>query len=265
MIRIAIAGAAGRMGQAIARELQGNNELFLVAALEHKHSSALGQDIGLMCGLGTTDVLIVDQLDGGSFDLLIDFTQPESTMEHIALCLENNAAMVIGTTGLNDPQKQMIVDAGRRIPILLAANTSVGVNLCASLVEMAARVLGDVVDIEIMEAHHRHKVDAPSGTALLLGEAVAGALNKDLDRDGVYERYGYTGERVAGSIGFSTIRGGDIAGEHTVMFIGESERIEITHRATDRKNFAWGAIRAASWLSGQQPGFYRMKDALGLM
>ncbi|NKB76312.1 MAG: 4-hydroxy-tetrahydrodipicolinate reductase [Gammaproteobacteria bacterium] len=265
MTRIAIAGAAGRMGQTIVRELQTNQVFTLTAALEHKNSEALGKDVGFVSGIEAKNIFIQDSLNDASFDVLIDFTRPEPTMEHVALCLENKASMVVGTTGLDDQQKDTIIKAGKHIPILLAANTSVAVNLCASLVEMASKVLGDVVDIEIIEAHHRHKVDAPSGTALLLGESVAKALNKDLSKDGVFERYGHTGERIAGSIGFSTIRGGDIAGEHTVMFIGENERIEITHRATNRKIFAQGAIRAATWLCDQQSGFYTMKDALGLV
>ena len=185
-------------------------------------------------------------------------------MEHLAFCRAHGHAIMIGTTGLDDRQRGEIRDAGRDIPVVFVANTSVGINLCVALLETAGRVLGDHMDVEVVEAHHRHKVDAPSGTALLLGETVAGALGRDLGTDGVFAREGHTGPRPKGSIGFSTIRGGDIAGEHTVMFIGESERIEITHRATDRRIFAMGALRAARWLAGRPAGFYDMRDVLEL-
>ena len=264
MKNVIIAGAAGRMGRAIAKELNGNAQLKLVGAVEHQDSPYIGQDLGELVGIGANEVLITTEVNDLSFDLLIDFTRPDSTMKNLQLCSEQSAAIVVGTTGLDQEQRDELRRCGATIPVLLAANTSVGVNLCAALVETAARVLGDVVDIEIVEAHHRHKIDAPSGTALFLGESVAKALGRNLPEDGVFERYGNTGERPEGTIGFSTIRGGDIAGEHTVMFIGESERLEITHRATDRQIFARGAVRAASWLSQQPAGFYDMRGALGL-
>ena len=264
MKNVIIAGAAGRMGRAIAKVLNGNEQLQLVGAVEHPDSPYIGHDLGELVGLGRTGVSITTEVNQLNFDLMIDFTRPDSTMKNLALCAEKSAAIVVGTTGLDQAQRDELCRCGDVIPVLLAANTSVGVNLCAALVETAARVLGDLVDIEIVEAHHRHKIDAPSGTALFLGESVAKALGRSLPEDGVFERYGNTGERPEGAIGFSTIRGGDIAGEHTVMFIGESERLEITHRATDRQIFARGAVRAASWLSQQPAGFYDMRGALGL-
>ena len=264
MIKLAISGASGRMGQALIRQIQGLEDLTVIAAIEHKHSSSIGEDAGLLAGVGELGVRISDQFENEEFDVLIEFTTIEATMEHLDTCRQLGKAILIGTTGLSAEDKKRIVDAGREIPVVLAANTSVGVNLCAALLETASKVIGDVTDIEVIEAHHRHKVDAPSGTALFFGEAVARPLGKELSRDGVFCREGQTGPRPKGSIGFSTIRGGDIAGEHTVMFIGDSERIEITHRATDRKIFAAGALRAASWLAGRPAGAYDMVDVLGL-
>jgi 4-hydroxy-tetrahydrodipicolinate reductase len=264
MIKLAISGVAGRMGRAIVQELAQSSEMEVVAGLENRDNSALGKDIGSVAAVQKSGVAITDNLDHVAFDVMIDFSRPDATLDHLEICKTRNAGIVIGTTGLNDSQNQQVASAAGHIPVLFAANTSVGINLCASLVEMASRVIGEVTDIEIIEAHHRHKVDAPSGTALLLGEAAASAIGTDLSSCGVYSREGHTGERKAGTIGFSTIRGGDIAGEHTVMFIGDSERIEITHRATDRKIFARGALRAAQWLSTQPSGLFNMQDALDL-
>ena len=264
MIRLAISGASGRMGQAMIRLAAEDPALQLTAAIEYVGSSAIGVDAGLNAGAATSGVLIAEQLDPDSFDVLIEFTTPAATIEHLAFCRQAGKAMMIGTTGMDAVQKQQVVDAGADIPVVLAANTSVGVNLCVALLETASRVIGNVTDIEVIEAHHKHKVDAPSGTALLLGEAVARPLGKKLSEDGVFAREGITGPRVDGTIGFSTIRGGDIAGEHTVMFIGESERLEITHKATDRKIFAKGALRAASWLGSQKKGYFDMQDVLEL-
>ncbi|WP_423907432.1 4-hydroxy-tetrahydrodipicolinate reductase [Candidatus Spongiihabitans sp.] len=264
MIKLAISGASGRMGRAIIRELDQSGDMEVAAALEHKSCSVIGQDAGQVAGRDNMGVPISANVSDMAFDVMIDFSKPEAVPEHLELCKAGNAAIVIGTTGLNESQNQQIADAASHIPVLFAANTSVGINLCVSLIETASKVIGNVTDIEIIESHHRHKVDAPSGTALLLGEAAAGALATDLSRCGVFSREGHTGERKPGSIGFATIRGGDIAGEHTVMFIGDGERIEITHMVTDRKIFAQGAIRAAHWLSTQQKGLFNMQDALDL-
>ena len=261
--RIAVSGAAGRMGQAIIRLIAEDDALELAAALEHGQSPVLSRDAGTVAGIARLGVPVTPAAEA-SFDVMVEFTTPDATMEHFAFCRAHGHAIMIGTTGLDDRQRGEIRDAGRDIPVVFAANTSVGINLCVALLETAGRVLGDHMDVEVVEAHHRHKVDAPSGTALLLGETVAGALGRDLGTDGVFAREGHTGPRPAGSIGFSTIRGGDIAGEHTVMFIGESERIEITHRATDRRIFARGALRAARWLAGRPAGFYNMRDVLEL-
>ncbi|OOG23344.1 4-hydroxy-tetrahydrodipicolinate reductase, partial [Thioalkalivibrio denitrificans] len=199
-----------------------------------------------------------------AFDVLIDFTRPEGTLAHLEICRKAGRAMVIGTTGFSEEQKQVIRDAAKEIPLVFAPNMSVGVNLCLKLLDLAARVLGDDVDIEVIEAHHRHKVDAPSGTALRMGEVVAEALGRDLAACAIYGREGHTGERDPKTIGFETIRAGDIVGEHTVMFAGAGERVEITHKASSRMTFARGAVRAAGWLSGRPAGLYDMQDVLGL-
>ena len=264
MIELAVAGASGRMGQAIIRQAVNESGTGVTAALERAGNAALGQDAGLVAGIEPIGVVVGESIEQCAFDVMIEFTAPEATIEHAEFCHKAGKAIMIGTTGLDPEQKQHLKDLGREIPVVLAANTSVGVNLCVALVETASRAIGQVTDIEVIEAHHRHKVDAPSGTALLLGEAVARTLGRSLSDDGVFCREGHTGARREGTIGFSTIRGGDIAGEHTVMFIGDSERIEITHRATDRKIFALGALRAAKWLATQPPGFYSMQDVLGL-
>ncbi len=264
MIKTAVSGACGRMGGAIVRAINGAADIEVVAAFERSGSDAIGVDVGELAGIGAIGVPVADTIGAVDFDVMIEFTNPAATLEHLQYCKQNNTRMVIGTTGLSEQDIDLIRDASSDIAIMQAANTSVGVNLCVSLLDLAARTLGDQVDIEIIEAHHRHKVDAPSGTALLLGQSVANALDRDLGNEAVFCREGNTGERKAGTIGFSTIRGGDIAGEHTVMFIGESERIEITHRATDRKIFAQGAVRAANWLSQHDTGLFNMQDVLGL-
>lgn len=262
MIKLAIAGAAGRMGRAIISQLDQSSGLKVVAALEHERSHILGQDAGIVAGGDSIGVPISSDISDLAFDVMVDFSNPEAISEHLALCKTSNAAILIGTTGLNETQNQQIADAANHIAVLFAANTSVGINLCVSLVEMASKVIGDVTDIEIVESHHRDKVDAPSGTALLLGEAAASALATDLNHCGVYSRDRQSEARKTGSIGFSSIRGGDIPGEHTVMFIGDGERLEITHRVTNRKIFAQGAIRATHWLSRQEKGLFNMQDAL---
>lgn len=264
--RIAINGAAGRMGLNLIRACHQHPDLELGAAFERAGSDAVGNDAGVLAGVGELDVSVSDamprQLD--AFDVLIDFTRPEPAMAAANLCAENGKGLVIGTTGFDAQQKAELGALARRIPVVLAPNMGVGVNLSLNLLATAARVLGDSVDVEVVEAHHRHKVDAPSGTALAMGEAVADAQGRSLEECAVYGRHGHTGEREAGTIGFSAIRGGDIVGEHTVMFVGDGERIEITHKATSRMVFANGAMRAALWVHGGEPGLYNMQDVLGL-
>ena len=266
MTRIAVTGAAGRMGRTIIEAITQSEGMSLGAAIARPGSGVIGVDAGELVGLGRMDVAIVDDLAKvvDDFDVLIEFTLPAPTIEHLSVCRTAGKAIVIGTTGLNDEQKQAIGAAGADIPVVFAPNMSVGVNLCLKLLDMAARVLGDSVDIEVIEAHHRHKVDAPSGTALRMGEVVAEALGRDLKECAVYGREGQTGERERKTIGFETIRAGDIVGEHTVMFADIGERIEITHKASSRMTFAKGAVRAAAWLVTQGKGTYDMQDVLGL-
>ncbi len=264
MVRIAISGVAGRMGQELVRTCQSTSGVETGAASEHPDSTVIGRDSGEVAGIGPTGILIEKTSDPKCFDVLIDFTRSEPAMNHLDHCLKHNKAMVIGTTGFSAEEKQRIATAAKQIPVVFAPNMSVGVNLCFKLLATAAEVLGDSVDIEIIEAHHRHKVDAPSGTALGMGEVIADVLGRDLDDCAVYGREGHTGERERPTIGFSTIRAGDIVGEHTVMFASEGERIEITHKASSRATFANGAVRAAKWLAQQPAGLYTMQDVLGL-
>lgn len=264
MVKIAIPGAAGRMGKELIKACEQAADVALGAASEHDTSPAIGSDSGVVAGLDSNGVIIMSALDVNDYDVLIDFTRPEPALQHLQLCVDNNKAMVIGTTGFSEQEKSAIAAAARQIPIVFAPNMSVGVNLCFKLLSVAAEVLGDTVDIEIIEAHHRHKVDAPSGTALGMGEVIAAKLGRSLDECAIYGREGHTGERDRATIGFSTIRAGDIVGEHTAMFAAEGERIEITHKASSRATFANGAIRASAWLSEQQPGLYTMQDVLAL-
>lgn len=266
MSRIAITGAAGRMGRALIEACQEFPTLQFSVALEHPASSLLGADAGEVAGLGKKGVLINADLQAVSadFDVLIDFTIPEVTMQNLAFCRAAGKRMVIGTTGLNDEQKQAVKEAAQDIAIVFAPNMSVGVNLCFKLLEIAAKVMGDNVDIEIIEAHHRHKIDAPSGTALRMGEVVADALGRDLKECAVYGREGRTGERDRQTIGFETIRAGDVVGDHTVLFADIGERVEITHKASSRATFAKGAVRASEWLLNQEKGLFDMQDVLGL-
>ena len=266
MTRIAIAGAAGRMGRALVQACQAADGLEVTAALEYPGHDLQGSDAGLVAGIGELGVKIGDDLAAvtGDFDVLIDFTLPQATLASLAVCRTAGKRMVIGTTGFDADGKAAIADAARDIGIVFAPNMSVGVNLCLKLLDLAARVLGDSVDIEIIEAHHRHKVDAPSGTALRMGEVVADALGRDLAECAVYGRQGHTGLRERKTIGFETIRAGDIVGEHTVMFAAEGERVEITHKASSRLTFANGAARAAAWVAGRDAGLYDMQDVLGL-
>ena len=266
MINIAIVGAAGRMGKILIEACAESDNAKLTVATEHPESSLIGTDAGEVAGVGKNNVIIVSNLDeaANDFDVLIDFTRPAPTLNHLDWCVKNNKGMIIGTTGFSDDEKAQIDTAGKKIPIVFAANYSVGVTLSLKLLELTARVLGDSVDIEIIEAHHRHKVDAPSGTALKMGEVIAKTLDRTLDENAVYCREGVTGERERKEIGFQTIRAGDIVGEHTVLFADISERIEITHKASSRMTFAKGAVRAATWLGGQAPSVYDMQDVLEL-
>ena len=237
----------------------------LGAAIERSGSSLLGVDAGELIGRDPQKVNIVDDLSSvlADFEVLIDFTAPEATMQNIAVCAEQGKRMVIGTTGLSEQQRETLEKAGQKTAIVFAPNMSVGVNLCFKLLDVAARVMNEDIDIEIIEAHHRHKVDAPSGTALRMGEVVANALGRDLKECAVYGREGYTGARDRNTIGFETIRAGDIVGEHTVMFAGVGERVEITHKASSRMTFAKGAVRAAQWITQHKTGVYDMQDVLG--
>lgn len=263
--RVAILGAAGRMGRMLVQAAGMNEKVQLAAAIEHPDSPFLGADVGELAGIGRGGVDIVASLDAAAdFDVLIDFTRPEPSLVALDYCQGTDRRMVIGTTGFNDEGRARIREAANHIPIVMAANYSIGVNLSLKLLELAAKTLGDSVDVEVIEAHHKHKVDAPSGTALAMGDAVAAALGRELKECAVYAREGHTGERVPGSIGFSTIRAGEIVGEHTVMFVGEGERVEISHKASSRMNFASGAVHAAGWLNEQNAGFYDMQDVLGL-
>jgi len=264
MVKIAISGAAGRMGQELIRTCQLESGVETGTATEHPDSAAIGRDSGEVAGIDATGILIDKTSDPECFDVLIDFTRPEPAMKHLGHCLKHNKAMVIGTTGFSVEEKEQIASAAKQIPVVFAPNMSIGVNLCFKLLATAAEVLGDSVDIEIIDAHHRHKVDAPSGTALGMGEVIADALGRNLDDCAVYSREGHTGERDRTTIGFSTIRAGDIVGEHTVMFASEGERIEIIHKASSRATFANGAVRAAKWLAQQPAGLYTMQDVLGL-
>jgi 4-hydroxy-tetrahydrodipicolinate reductase len=266
MTRIAVAGAAGRMGRNIIEAIQMLDGVELGAAVERVGSTMIGCDAGELAGIGSLGVKINDSLEAVSdkFDVLIDFTLPEVTEVNINVCRSAGKKMVIGTTGLSEGQKAKLAEAAGDIAIVFAPNMSVGVNLCLKLLQLAAQVLGDDVDIEVIEAHHRHKIDAPSGTARAMGEAVAEALGRDLKECAVYGREGRTGERERKTIGFETIRAGDIVGEHTVMFAGIGERVEITHKASSRMTFAKGAVRAAAWLADKEKGLFDMQDVLSL-
>lgn len=262
---IAIAGASGRMGQMLIEAVRATDDCRLGGALDIASSPALGQDAGAFAGQ-PTGVLITSDLRQGlqGCDVLIDFTRPEGTLEHLRVCRELGVSAVIGTTGFTDAQKAEIAEASKHIAIMMAPNMSVGVNVTLKLLEMAAKALSTGYDIEIVEAHHRHKVDAPSGTALKMGEVIAGALGRDLKECAVYERYGVTGERDPSSIGFATIRGGDIVGDHTVLFAGTGERIEISHKSSSRATYAQGSLRAARFLAGRKSGLFDMFDVLNL-
>jgi 4-hydroxy-tetrahydrodipicolinate reductase len=266
MINVAITGAAGRMGRMLVAACQEADEVRCSAAIERAGHALLSADAGDLAGVGNLNVLVGADLSSvlDTFDVLIDFTRPEATLTHLEHCRAAGKRMVIGTTGFSAAQRELLAEAAKDIAIVFAPNMSVGVNLCFKLLELAAQVLGDGVDVEIIEAHHRHKVDAPSGTALRMGEVVAQALGRDLSECAVYGREGTIGERSRDTIGFATLRAGDIVGEHTVMFADVGERVEITHRASSRMTFANGAVRAARWVMDRERGLFDMQDVLGL-
>ncbi len=266
MIRIAVVGASGRMGLCLIKAAELDTRTTLSIATSRSGSLAIGKDAGELAGIGTLNIKIIDDVASAidHFDVLIDFTRPDASMEFIEICRQAGKKIIIGTTGFSEPQKDSITKAAKEIAIVMAPNMSVGVNLALKLLEMTAKVMGDYTDIEVIEAHHRHKVDAPSGTALRMGEVIAKTLGRDLKDCAIYGREGNTGERDRKTIGFSTIRAGDIVGDHTVMFADEGERVEITHKATSRMTFANGAIRASVWLNDKPNGLYDMQDVLGL-
>lgn len=265
-LKIGIVGAGGRMGRQLIQAVCQAEGVELGAAFERKGSSLLGSDAGELAGVGHLGIRVCDDLSAqaANFDLLIDFTRPEGTLAHIDFCVAHGKKMVIGTTGFDESGKQAIREAAAKTAIVFASNYSVGVNLVFKLLEKAAKVMGDYCDIEVIEAHHRHKVDAPSGTALSMGEHIAKTLGRDLKTHGVFAREGITGERKRDEIGFATIRAGDVVGEHSVWFADEGERVEIAHKASSRMTFANGAVRAAKWLQTKQQGLFDMTDVLDL-
>lgn len=267
MIRVAVTGSAGRMGRNVIEACQQSDAVQCAVALENpEKTSLIGVDAGELAGVGKLNVAVVGNLTEVSdgFDVVIDFTHPIATLDYLAICQTTHKPMVIGTTGFSVSQKAHIQQAAKHIPIVLAPNMSVGVNLCFKLLYLATQVLGDQVDVEIIEAHHHHKADAPSGTALRMGEVVAQARGQNLSECAVYGRQGITGERSQETIGFATVRAGDIVGEHTVLFADVGERLEITHKASSRQTFAKGAVRAAQWIMGKEKGLFDMQDVLGL-
>ncbi len=264
-LRIAIAGASGRMGRMLIEAVLAAPDCLLAGALDIADSPALGQDAGAFAGRSTGVTITSDLRQGlAQAQLLIDFTRPEGTLAHLAVCRALGVKAVIGTTGFTPAQKAEITDHAGQIALMMAPNMSVGVNVMLKLLDQAARALNTGYDIEVIEAHHRHKVDAPSGTALQIGEVLAHALGRDLKDCAVYARHGVTGERDPSSIGFATIRGGDIVGDHTVLFAGTGERIEISHKSSSRATYAQGSLRAARFLASRDRGLFDMNDVLGL-
>lgn len=265
MIGIAIAGAAGRMGKTLVEAVaEKTTQLELRQATVLKEDPSVGLDVGLLSLGRPLEVLAQDTLDPSIFDVLIDFTSPSATLENLAACRSAGKAIVIGTTGFDEKELALIEAASQSIAVVMAPNYSVGVNVSFKLLELAAKVLGDDYDVEISEAHHRHKKDAPSGTALKMGQVVASSLGRDLNKVAVYGREGMGEERDTQTIGFATVRAGDVVGDHTVLFAGGGERLEITHKASNRMTFASGAVRAAIWVESKGPGLYSMGDVLGL-
>ena len=265
IVPVTLAGCSGRMGRALLEAVAGASDMRLVAALDRSGSALIGRDAGELIG-PALGVAISDDVDAAleNSRVLIDFTRPEATLAYLPRCIEHEVPIVIGTTGFDAAGKAAIAAAAERIPVCFAPNMSVGVNLVFKLLDMASRVLNEGYDIEIIEAHHRHKVDAPSGTALRMGEVIANALGRDLKECAVYGREGVTGERNPNTIGFATVRAGDVVGDHTALFAAMGERVEITHKASSRLTFANGALRAARYLQGKTEGLYDMQDVLGL-
>ena len=263
--RVAVAGASGRMGRMLIEAIDASDDCVLAGALDLPGSPAMGQDAAAFLGRQSGVAITADLREGlRHADVLIDFTRPEGTLAHAAVCAELGVQMVIGTTGFSDAQKAELDAAARRVALVFAPNMSVGVNVTLKLLQMAAQALRTGYDIEIIEAHHKHKVDAPSGTALKMGEVIAEAQGTLLADRAVYERYGHTGERREGSIGFATVRGGDIVGDHTVLFAGTGERVEITHKSSSRAGYAEGSLRAVRYLAGRRTGLFDMFDVLNL-
>lgn len=265
-VRIAVTGAAGRMGKTLIEAIAQADGCELTAALERAESSLIGADAGELAGLGKNGVIVGADLAAAldRFDVLIDFSVPAATLANAQLCGAHGKRIVIGTTGFNPDQKTSLLASLQSVAACMASNYSTGVNLCFKLLDVAARILNEDYDVEIVEAHHRHKIDAPSGTALSMGEVIAKALGRNLREVAVYGREGQTGARKPETIGFATVRGGDIVGDHTAIFAADGERVEITHKASSRMSFARGAVRAARWLNDQPAGLYDMQDVLGL-
>lgn len=266
MVQVAITGVTGRMGKSLVQAAFESEDVSCAAAVARTGHQSLGQDAGLLAGIEANHVEVIQSLQQciDAVDVVIDFTLPDPCIENLTVCQKAGRALVIGTTGFSPQQRHQIEIAAEKIPVVLAPNMSVGVNLSFKLLEIASKVLGDSVDIEIIEAHHRHKLDAPSGTALRMGEVIADTLDRNLDTEAVWSRHGRMDERKPNEIGFSVIRAGDIVGEHTAMFANEGERLEITHKASSRMTFASGAMRAAQWILNKPAGLYDMQDVLGL-
>lgn len=264
MLRLAIAGCNGRMGVALVQAAMATDGVKVCAATVSPHNKLIDTDVGIIAGVSPLHFNPVNNLAESldDFDILIDFTTPLATLTHLRLCQQYGKKIVIGTTGFNAEQETLIQEMSQDMAIVFAPNTSVGINLCYELLKKVAKVIGESADIEIVEAHHRHKADAPSGTALKMGEVICKTLSRDLEKDAIYGRQGITGPREKKTIGFSSIRAGDIVGEHTVIFACAGERLEITHKATNRATFAHGALRAAKWVEAKRVGLYSMADVL---
>lgn len=265
-IRVAITGISGRMGGVLVKAIRQSDDLVLAGATEREGHDAIGLDAGLVAGTGLAQVQVRARLEDAidKADVVVDFTHAEASLEHARICAEKKVALILGSTGFSAGARAEIAGRAQQVPIVMAPNMSVGVNVLFRLAGEVAKVLGSQYDVEILETHHRLKKDAPSGTAIRLVEVVADALKLDPEHDVIHAREGNVGERPAGKIGVAALRGGDVVGEHTVLFLGDGERIELTHRATSRSNFAEGALRAARWVIHQKPGLYDMTDVLGL-
>lgn len=265
-VKIAVTGASGRMGKALIEAVSLSGAATLGAAIVRSGNSLVGADAGELCGLGKLGVAVTDSIDSAvdDFDVLIDFTSPAATNVNAKLCAEKGKGFVVGTTGFSVAEKVEFDGLAKQTTTVFAANFSTGVNLCFKLLDLATKVIGEDSDIEVYEAHHRHKIDSPSGTAMRMGEVIADALDRDLDKVAVYGRQGQIGPRDPDTIGFATVRGGDVVGDHTVSFLADGERVEITHKASSRMSFARGAVKAAVWASTAEKGLFDMQDVLGL-